>query len=76
MEFDAMDVFMLMVVGRISYCSDFRVTRDGVWIDDRIYWTLWIQHVTTLYSLLLHTHTHTHTHTLVPTVTSSLAVAW
>jgi hypothetical protein len=45
------------------------VTVDGVWIADRIYWTLW-------YSAWLQLQfTITHTHTVVFTVTSSLIVA-
>jgi hypothetical protein len=42
-----------------------RVTIDGVWVVDRIYWTLW-------YSVWLHFTVHSYTHTLVSTVMSSL----
>jgi hypothetical protein len=36
--------------------------QSGFWIDDRIYWTLLLQRVTTLYSPLLHRHTSVHSH--------------
>jgi hypothetical protein len=40
--------------------SRVRVAIDGVWLKDRIYWTLWYN-AWLHYSSLLHTHTHTHT---------------
>jgi hypothetical protein len=45
------------------------VTTDGVWIGNRIYWTLW-------YSAWLHFIVHCYTHIPVSTVTFSVAVAW
>jgi hypothetical protein len=50
----------------------------GVWIGDRIYWTLWYSEWLNFaihYYAHTHPHTHTHTQTLVSTVMSSLVVA-
>jgi hypothetical protein len=53
---------MIIITKMVLYAL-WSVTTDGVWMDERIYWTL-------SYSAWLHFTVHTHTHTLVPTVTS------
>jgi hypothetical protein len=52
------------------------VTTDGIWIGNWIYWTLWVQCVTTVYSSLLHSRTSSRAHSSQGRNRSSSLTNW
>jgi hypothetical protein len=53
-----------MLAVRWAITSRFELTITGFWIDDRVYWTLLIQSVATIFGSLLYTHTLLSIHVL------------
>jgi hypothetical protein len=50
------------------------VTKDGFWIDDRVYWTLWYT-AWTHFAVHAYTHTHTSVHIYVFTSRSLVSAS-